>query len=70
MSQLFTIRTMLKAKMMLLMCVFMMYFLTPFDLVPESFFGIITIVDDMLVVFILLFAMTNMFHDLQIDEYP
>ena len=58
----------LKVKMVLMICAFMMYFLSPFDLIPEAFFGIVGIIDDIFVVFILFFAMSNMFHNNQTDN--
>ena len=68
-SRLFTIRMMLKIKMFLLICAFIMYFLSPFDLVPDALFGIIGVIDDIFVVFILLFAMSNMFYNTQAENY-
>jgi RING finger protein 170 len=68
-AKFFTIRTMLKIKMFLMVFAFLLYFLSPFDIVPEAFFGIIGIVDDIFVVFILLFAMSNMFYNSQSENY-
>ncbi len=56
-------------KMILMICAFLMYFLSPFDVIPEAFFGIVGIVDDIFVIFILLFAMSNMFYNGQIDNF-
>jgi len=46
----------------LMIIAFIMYLLSPFNFIPDKAFGIIGIIDDIFVVFILIFAMSSIFY--------
>ncbi len=68
-SRICTVRVMLRIKMVLLLSCFLLYFFLPFDLVPESVFGMLGMLDDLAIVFILLLVMSNMYYNAQAESY-
>ena len=61
-SRLCQMNTIFIIRVVLMVIALISYVLSPFDLIPESVFGAIGLIDDFLIIVIVLFSFGNMFY--------